>query len=326
MPDCQCGKNSTSLIQLRGWEAIEGLRGQAFDLLIIDEVAMMRNFWTNWEEVLRPTLTDKKGSVIFISTPKGFNHFYELYNEEAKDENFKSFHFTSFDNPYLPIEELETARSQMTEDRFAQEYLADFRKTEGLVFKEFSRELHVYDKTTEVPRFTEILCGIDFGYTNPACVLPIGKDFDNNYWIFAEWYMTKQTDDQISEATFRFKPNKVYPDPENPLAIEFLKQRGLNVRDVAKGKGSVYNGIQVVRELFKQGKIKISNQCPNLIWELENYAYPESSSQHNENEKPIDKDNHAISALRYALMTDRPTVRKTYPKRVYIPNSSITGY
>ena len=62
-----------SFICLRGWESIEGLRGQKFDLMILDEVAMMRNFWSNWQEILRPTLTDTKGEAMFISTPKGFN-------------------------------------------------------------------------------------------------------------------------------------------------------------------------------------------------------------------------------------------------------------
>ena len=71
-----------SLIILRGWEAIETLRGQMFHLIVIDEVAMMRDFGLKWQEIIRPTLTDVKGEVIFISTPKGFNHFYDLYGEE----------------------------------------------------------------------------------------------------------------------------------------------------------------------------------------------------------------------------------------------------
>ena len=70
-------QGTESLIVLRGWESVETIRGQAFDFMVIDEVAMMRNFWTNWEEVLRPTLTDRKGQVMFISTPSGFNHFYD---------------------------------------------------------------------------------------------------------------------------------------------------------------------------------------------------------------------------------------------------------
>ena len=134
----------TSRIALRGWESIESLRGQAFDFLVLDEISMYRNFWINWEEVSRPTLTDRKGHVLFISTPKGFNHFYDLYNKESQDGDFKSFHFTTYDNPFIPVEEIEKAKQELTEDRFAQEYLADFRKTAGLVYKEFDRGVHIF--------------------------------------------------------------------------------------------------------------------------------------------------------------------------------------
>src|SRR3990167_7791462 len=82
-----------STIVLRGWESVENARGQAFDFLALDEIAMMRNFWVNWHEVLRPTLTDTKGQALFASTPKGFNHFYDLCNLELTDRDFKSFHF-----------------------------------------------------------------------------------------------------------------------------------------------------------------------------------------------------------------------------------------
>src|ERR1035437_4054713 len=75
-------KGGETIIILRGWEAVETLRGQKFDFIILDEVASMKNFWLHWEEVLRPTLTDNKGHALFISTPKGFDHFYDLYNKE----------------------------------------------------------------------------------------------------------------------------------------------------------------------------------------------------------------------------------------------------
>ena len=60
-----------AIVYLRGWEAVETLRGQFFDFIVIDEIAMMRNFNVYWQEVVRPTLTDTKGKVMFISTPKG---------------------------------------------------------------------------------------------------------------------------------------------------------------------------------------------------------------------------------------------------------------
>ncbi len=111
-----------SIIYLRGWESVETLRGQKFNLVILDEVAMMRNFQLLWEEVIRPTLTDMIGEAMFISTPKGFNHFYDLFNKQDVDVDYKSFHFTSYDNPFLPFEELEKAKLELPEDRFAQEY------------------------------------------------------------------------------------------------------------------------------------------------------------------------------------------------------------
>ena len=164
--------NGSKLV-LRGWESIETLRGQKFDFIVLDEIAMMRNFWLSWQEVIRPTLTDTKGEAIFISTPKGFNHFYDLYNFQTRDIDFKSFHFTTYDNPHIPRDEIDKAKKELTEDRFAQEYLADFRKSEGLVYKEFNRFRHVFKKGPKEETIINIFGGVDFGYTNPCGVITI---------------------------------------------------------------------------------------------------------------------------------------------------------
>ena len=290
-------QGGTSTIYFKGWEAIEGLRGMKFDFLVLDEVASYRNFWIGWHEVLRPTLTDTIGDCLFISTPKGFNHFYDLYQLENEDRDYKSFHFSSYDNPFLPKEELDKAREELTEDRFAQEYMADFRKTEGLVYKEFKREKHI---TTKFPEFfPDTIAGIDFGYTNPAAVIPIKIDKDSHYWIRDEWYKEKQTTEQIREVATGFKPTKVYPDPAEPDRIEILKKQ-LNCREVSK---DVVAGVDRVRELFKQNRIHIHPDCKNLIWELETYRYPDKKPDKNEEEKPVKENDHALDALRYALYT-----------------------
>lgn len=301
------------LVVLRGWEAVETLRGQFFDFLVIDEIAMMRNFWINWQEVLRPTLTDTKGSVLFISTPKGFNHFYDLYGLEKEDKDYKSYHFTSFDNPFIPKEELEKAKLEITEDRFAQEYMADFRKTEGLVYKEFDRNKYLFDDATPLPDFNRTILGIDFGFTNPACILCIREDSDSRYWITEEWYKTKQTTEQIAQKALSYKPFEVYPDPAEPDRIQEMMSAGLNVREVSK---DIVNGINRVREFFKQGRIMIHKDCRNLIWELETYRYPEKKPDHNEEEKPVKENDHAVDALRYALYTVEPqTIEFNYEFR-----------
>lgn len=298
-----------SLIVFKGWESIESLRGQFYDFIVIDEVAMMRNFWIGWEEVIRPTLTDRKGEVMFISTPKGFNHFYDLYKmEEQHRDTYKSFHFTSFDNPHIPHEELEEAKKELPENKFAQEYLASFRKSEGLVYKEFDRVKHLYNSEDIRTTLTQrIILGVDFGYTNPTCVLVIQKDNEGNYWIDDEWYRTGKTNIEIIEYCKSKKPNYIYADPAEPDRIEEMKRHKLYVKDVDK---DVSSGIDRVRALFKENKITVNRRCVNLISELESYSYPDKKPDRNEQENPIKENDHCVDALRYPLFMDSKVFKK----------------
>jgi PBSX family phage terminase large subunit len=280
-----------SLIQLRGWEAIETLRGQAFDFLILDEVAQYKNFWSNWEEVLRPTLTDRRGQVLFASTPKGFNHFYDLCNKELKDKDFKSFHFTSYDNPYLPVDELESAKQSLPNESFLQEYMASFQKTQGLVYKEFNREKHLYDSLPGMQ--LERVAGVDFGYVNPAAVLDIRTDGET-FFVEDEWYKRERTDIQIAEYVSMSQFEEVYPDPESPQAIEELKRKNVNIREVIKGKDSIENGIKKIKELLISNKLKINRKCVNLISEFEMYSYEDEKAEVNQKEKPIKANDHCL--------------------------------
>lgn len=289
---------SESTIWLRGWENVETLRGQKFDFIVIDEIASMRNFWLNWQEVIRPTLTDNKGEVLFISTPKGFNHFYDLYN--FSDDDYKSFHFTTYDNPHMPVEEIDKAKKELPEDKFAQEYMADFRKSEGLVYKEFNRDIHLFEETINKEGM-KYIAGVDFGFTNPCAVIHILVDGDNNFLVVDEWYKTQRTEEQIGEYVKSCGFNEVYPDPESPSAIEVLNAKGINVQEVIKGKDSIKSGIDSVRALFKSNRLHIHKECKNLIQELETYSYPEKRPNNNEQEVPVKENDHALDALRYAI-------------------------
>jgi len=288
-------EGKTSKIDLRGWENIESLRGQKRHFLVLDEVAMYRNFWVYWEEVLRPLLSDYKGGCLFASTPKGYNHFHDLYNLEQTNEDFKSFHYTSYDNPYIDADEINSAKKDMTADRFAQEYMADFRKAEGLVYPEFNRDIHIKD---EMPKFKEIIGGVDFGYTNPSAILRIEIDFDNNFWITDEWYRTKQTKEQLITVLAQQQPNYVYPDPADAEGVSKLEEAGFNVLEVDKGK---IEGINRVRELLKQGRIKVKRGCSNFISEIESYHYPDEKGDVNAKEEPVKENDHLMDCLRYAI-------------------------
>ena len=291
----------TSLIKTASWQSIidKGrLRGQKFHFIVMDEVSSYKNFWVGWEEVIRPTLTDYKGSVLFIGTPKGLNHFYDLYNLKDKDEDFDSFKFTTYDNPFIDPKEIDKAKGQMTVDRFAQEYLGEFRKMEGLVYKEFIREIDVKDFKEDEINLKEIIVPIDWGYTNPAGALKILVDRDNRFYISDEFYKRGQTTDQIVEYVKGWKGVKHYPDPAEPDRIEIAQRLGLNCREVSKDKIA---GIDRVRELFKQRRIVVHPRCINLINELETYHYPESRGDLNEKEEPVKENDHLMDSIRYAL-------------------------
>src|SRR3990167_4850147 len=226
----------TSLMALYGWEAVKERKkgiGVANKFIVLDEVSKYRGFWEGWEEVLRPTLTDLRGDALFLSTPNGYNFFYDLCNKELKDKDFKSFHFTSYDNPYLPRDELESAKQSLPPGRFLQEYMAGFQKTQGLVYKEFDRKKHLYDNLPDLS-FKRI-AGIDFGFRNPAAVLDIRTNGEK-FFVEDEWYKTKRTDMQLAEYVSACGFLAVYPDPESPQAIEELRRKNVNVREVIKSK------------------------------------------------------------------------------------------
>ena len=306
-----------SMIALYGWESVQERgkgRGLANDFIVCDEVSSYRNFWIGWNEVLSPTLIDRKGSAMFISTPKGFNHFFDLYNLEQKDLSYKSFHFTSYDNPHIPVEELNREKLGKPEDVFAQEYLADFRKTQGLVYKDFNRTRHVYDSNQI--NVVDRLVGIDWGYTNPSAIYTINKDTDDNYWVTSEYYKTGKTTLELIEYAKSLGGNKYYPDPAEPDRIEEMRRASLNVREVSK---DIEAGISAVQELLKTNRLHIHNSCVNLINEFETYRYPDKKPDSNEKETPIKEHDHALDAIRYVLYMQSPAGMTTKAKQ-FTPN------
>jgi PBSX family phage terminase large subunit len=184
--------------------------------------------------------------------------------------------------------------------------LGDFRKQEGLVYKEFQRNVHLVDEDPKEAEVTDYLAGIDFGYTNPAAIVHIKKDIRGNLWVVNEWYERGRTEDQIADYVRSCGFNAVYADPESPSAIATLNKKGVNVREVIKNKDSVVNGIQQVRELLKQNKLKIHQRCVNLIAEFEMYAYPDQKAGLNLKEIPVKENDHALDALRYVIMSSSP--------------------
>lgn len=112
-------------IEVRGADKPDSLRGVGLSDVILDEFADMKP--NVWEEIIRPALADVRGRALFIGTPRGKNHFYNLVLEAQKNPaEWGVWRFKSTDNPFLDPEEVKKAAANMTAEQFAQEFEASF--------------------------------------------------------------------------------------------------------------------------------------------------------------------------------------------------------
>lgn len=123
-------------IYLKGSDRPDTLRGVGLAYVVLDEYADMKP--NVWEQILRPALADVQGSAMFIGTPKGRNHFYEIFKlgESHRDDEWEAFHYTSYDNPLIPKKEIDAAKGSMSSFAFRQEFMSSFEAASRDLFKE----------------------------------------------------------------------------------------------------------------------------------------------------------------------------------------------
>lgn len=123
-------------IYVRGADRPDTLRGVSLTYAVLDEVADIKP--EAWEQVIRASLSDKRGRALFIGTPKGRNWFHDTFKlgESGDDEDWKSWHFTTADNPLIDPKEIESAKKTLSSFAFKQEYMASFSNAGSDVFKE----------------------------------------------------------------------------------------------------------------------------------------------------------------------------------------------
>jgi len=114
------------MIVLKGSDREDTLRGISLSYVVLDEYADMKP--DVFDVIISPALSDCMGGALFIGTPKGKNHFFDMWVSADREDllDWESFHFCSIDNPMIPRSEIENARLRMTAEGFAQEYEAKF--------------------------------------------------------------------------------------------------------------------------------------------------------------------------------------------------------
>lgn len=168
------------LIQFFTGEAIDNFRGLWFDKAIIDEASYFPNLLNDWNNAIRPTLTDKKGGAIFLSTPRGKNDFYKLtLRAVSQPENWSTFKFTSYDNPHIDPTEIDAARLEIPEANFEQEYLANAMENADNPFG----YAHIRGATRPLSTKPPVVFGIDLAKSYDYTVITgLDEDCRVCYW------------------------------------------------------------------------------------------------------------------------------------------------
>lgn len=286
-----------SQLFLKGVDNEDGLRGVGLDGVICDE-------YDDWragifDTILKPALMDKRGWAWFLGTPKGYSNLYEFTELAKTTEGWEAFHFTSYDNPFIDHEEIEYTKRTTDKKYFAQEIMAEFTTFTGLVYHEFSRDLHVSE--FDIPANAIHFRGLDFGADHPTACVWFCIDTKGDIWFYDEYKNTGDFDQHVSEIKSKTKHhiNITWCDPSAKQAIlEFNKRGiycvpGINDREV---------GISLFNSKFREGKVHISSKCTQFIYELEHHRYRNIKEGKLRKDGDVEKVNDdACDAARYAL-------------------------
>ena len=148
----------------------------------------------------------------------------------------------------------------------------------------------------------DLIIGLDFGYTNDptALVAAIVNAEENRIYVFKEWGGTGLLNDDIAKniIDFGFAKSIIKADSAEQKSIDEIKRAGvLRISPCTKGQGSILQGIQKLQ----QYELVIHPDCKEILNELQNYAWEKDKQTNEYINKPIDKYNHYLDALRYAL-------------------------
>lgn len=241
-----------SILEAKSMENADSLAGEANDLVIIDEAALDNRVEDIWTQMIQPTLMDKEGSAIFISTPRGKNGFYKLFlygklgmkQREGKSaitfdkekgvsndvRDWSSFQRTSYDNPLIAAtpekskEEIDSAyrRAVMSGKviSFKQEYLADFESVSDICFPGFIEEAndeHPFPNVTDYtwhPNEGSVYASCDHNFAKPASTIFAQMNRYGDVVIF---------DEKFTRHTTTYMQAQAILDKEKELTHEAFK-------------------------------------------------------------------------------------------------------
>lgn len=308
------------------------LVGKKADLLIVDECALISNA-DGFYEKLRPLLSDKyvDGRALYISTPRGYNWFYDLYCKGLEDtKSWDCFQFTTLEGGNVSEEEIEQAKRDMSPKMFSQEYLASFECISSRVYENYDRIRNSCDLDLTWG-LGDIHIGMDFNVNPMTATIAV---YEKDELLFFDEVVEKNSNTQemcdVINKRYPDATKFVYPDPTGnkrqtnaPVGqtdFEILKRNGFIVCAPShpyptKDKFNACNSAL----LNAEGKSKVfvaKNRCQNLKKAWEGYSYKENGDTN----KSTGLD-HISDAAAYLICYKMPFVSH---KRILKP--TVVGY
>jgi hypothetical protein len=264
-----------SIIWFKSADNPDSLRGEGINFLIMDEAAIIKR--EAWEAALRPALSDTQGQALFISTPKSFNWFHELFSRgqlpEEKD-NFESWQFPTADSPFVEASEIEEAKRTLPQIVFRQEFLAEFLDLAGSVFRDVGG--CIKGELQEPVQGKEYVIGADLAKFQDFSVLVV-MDVESKHAVAFErfnelsWEFQKS---KILALAKKYNGAKIVLDASglgSPI-YDDLCQNNANVEAFKFTNESKARLIESLAIAIEQKQLTFPN-IPELITELHSFGF-----------------------------------------------------
>jgi hypothetical protein len=241
-----------------------------------------------WSAVIRPTLSDRRGRALFIGTPRGRNHLYDLYCAAKTRENWATFLYSTKQDGYVPADELTALAGEMDQQLYAQEFGASFEDAQCRVYHGFDLEKNVLELTYSP--HAPLLIGMDFN-VHPMTA-GVGQRAGDQCHIIDEIVLpNSNTQEMMHEINRRYSGREgvVHPDPtaasrktSTPVGetdLTIIERAGWPVFRNSPYK--IVDRINSVNAMLlnAQGsrRLLISPKCKHLIKALDCLTYKEGS-------------------------------------------------
>ena len=304
-------------IFVRSAEDPNYLEGMTLRRVWADEAGQMKSMvWT----ILQARVGAQQGRIMMTSTPYAQNWYYRDVFKRAGwrngvadpngDPDIEIVTWGTIDNPGFPKEEVAKARTKMNQALFERRYEGKFTRLEGLVYA-VSESLVVEGFT--VPAEWTSFGGMDFGKSDPTAILRLREDPSTNiFYITDEFYRSNSFIKDWVEWLEGHPMKRVLADPQSAQLISEVRTSNGHGEVQPADKQEIEVGIERINSLISEGRLKIFSTCKNTIEEINTYHYDAPDPDKIVKDRPVDKDNHAMDALRYAF--NKP-IESVYSKR-----------